>query len=100
MDKENNKFYSLTPEKLNENKKIYTEALDFAFANNDIKNIAITGIYGAGKSTVWKTYEKERDLKNIISVTFVLYLQANVLYRLYSIMYLNLWSFEELFASL
>lgn len=69
MDKENNKFYSLTPEKLNENKKIYTEALDFAFANNDIKNIAITGIYGAGKSTVWKTYEKERDLKNIITVS-------------------------------
>lgn len=69
MDKENNKFYSLTPEKLNENKKIYTEALDFAFANNDIKNIAITGIYGAGKSTVWKTYEKERELKNIITVS-------------------------------
>ena len=47
------KFNSLTPEVLPENKAVYTEALDFAFSNNDIKNIAITGIYGAGKSCVW-----------------------------------------------
>ncbi|NLM67727.1 MAG: hypothetical protein GX180_11245, partial [Enterococcus sp.] len=44
------KFSSLTPEVLPENKDIYTDALDFAFSNDDIKNIAITGIYGAGKS--------------------------------------------------
>ena len=56
MENRKEKFYSLTPEVLEENKKIYTEALDFAFSNNDIKNIAITGIYGAGKSTVWNTY--------------------------------------------
>ena len=69
MGKEKNKFNALTPEVLNENKQIYTEALDYAFGNSDIKNIAITGIYGAGKSTVWKTYEKERKLKNIITVS-------------------------------
>ena len=69
MDKEKNKFNALTPEVLTENKQIYTEALDYAFGNSDIKNIAITGIYGAGKSTVWKTYEKERKLKNIITVS-------------------------------
>lgn len=69
MEKEKNKFNALTPEVLTENKQIYTEALDYAFGNSDIKNIAITGIYGAGKSTVWKTYEKERELKNIITVS-------------------------------
>lgn len=53
MEKEKNKFNALTPEVLNENKQIYTEALDYAFGNSDIKNIAITGIYGAEKSTVW-----------------------------------------------
>ena len=37
------KFNSLTPEVLPENKAVYTEALDFAFSNNDIKNIAIRG---------------------------------------------------------
>lgn len=63
------KFTSLTPEILSENQGIYKEALDFAFSNNDIKNIAITGIYGAGKSSVWKTYEQQEKLKNVITVS-------------------------------
>lgn len=62
-------FNALTPETLDENKKVYTDALDSAFNNDEIKNIAITGIYGAGKTTVWRTYVKERDLSNIITVS-------------------------------
>lgn len=71
MVEKNNKFRALTPEVLegDKQKQIYMEALDFAFSNNDIKNIAITGIYGAGKSTVWKTYEKERKFKKVITVS-------------------------------
>ena len=65
----NIKFNTLTPEVLDENNKIYTEALDYAFGNNDIKNIAITGIYGAGKSTVWNTYVRKRGLNNVITVS-------------------------------
>lgn len=63
------KFNALTPETLDENKKVYTNALDSAFNNDEVKNIAITGIYGAGKTTVWRTYVKERDLSNIITVS-------------------------------
>ena len=63
MEKKETKFNSLTPDILIENKQVYTEALDYAFSNNDIKNIAITGNYGAGKSTVWNTY-KNNKLKN------------------------------------
>ena len=46
MVEKNNKFSALTPEVLegDKQKQIYMEALDFAFSNNDIKNIAITGI--------------------------------------------------------
>lgn len=62
-------FNALTPETLYKNKKVYTDALDSAFNNDEIKNIAITGIYGAGKTTVWRTYVKERDLSNIITVS-------------------------------
>ncbi|UBX98397.1 hypothetical protein [Mycoplasmopsis synoviae] len=69
MEKQKNKFHALTPEILSENKKIYTEALDFAFSNNDVKNIAITGIYGSGKSTVWNTYVYYKGLKNLITVS-------------------------------
>ena len=68
-------FNSLTPDILNENKKVYTDALDYAFRNPDIRNIAITGVYGAGKSTVWNTYRKyklsnpeENTFKKIIMV--------------------------------
>ena len=64
-----NKFNALTSEVLDENNKIYTEALDYAFGNNDIKNIAITGIYGAGKSTVWNTYVNKSKLNNVITVS-------------------------------
>ena len=69
MGKEKNKFNALTPEVLTENKQIYTEALDYAFSNSDIKNIAITGIYGAGKSTVWNTYVRQKGLNNVITVS-------------------------------
>ena len=70
MDKiKHYKFNALTPEVLKENKQIYTEALDYAFSNNDIKNIAITGIYGAGKSTVWNTYVYRKGLSNVITVS-------------------------------
>ena len=68
-------FNSLTPDILDENKKVYTDALDYAFGNSDIRNIAITGVYGAGKSTVWNTYRKyklsnpeENTFKKIITV--------------------------------
>ena len=66
---ENIKFESLTPKILNKNNPIYTKALDFAFENDSIKNIAITGVYGSGKSTIWNTYVKEKKLKNIITVS-------------------------------
>ena len=69
------KFKSLTPEILPHNKEIYTEALDYAFDREDIRNIAITGVYGAGKSSVWNTYRKQKsegeessDFDNIITI--------------------------------
>lgn len=53
-------FNSLTPDILEENKQVYTDALNYAFSNDDIRNIAITGVYGAGKSTVWNTYKNNK----------------------------------------
>ena len=66
---ENIRFESLTPKILDKNNPIYTKALDFAFENDSIKNIAITGVYGSGKTTIWNTYVKEKKLKNIITVS-------------------------------
>ena len=54
----NDKFESLSAcEKKIET--IYLEALDFSLSNENNKNIAITGSYGTGKSTLWNSYSKE-----------------------------------------
>ena len=65
MENKVTKFNSLTPDILEENKPVYTDALDYAFSNDDIRNIAITGVYGAGKSTVWNTYKNNKSKKSI-----------------------------------
>ena len=67
------KFNSLSPTKLATINPIYKKALDFAFSNDDIKNIAITGIYGAGKSTVWNNYVDQAKIDNIITVSLGMY---------------------------
>lgn len=65
-------FQELTPSRI-ENMSYYNEALDFAFKNPDILNIAITGAYGAGKSSLIKTYKdlhKERKFIHISLTNF------------------------------
>lgn len=47
----------------------YREALDYAFSNPDVKNIAISGPYGSGKSSILATYEKENTNKKIIHIS-------------------------------
>ena len=43
---------------------IYESAIDFAFDEKDIRNIAISGAYGAGKSSVLAAYKaKHKDIK-------------------------------------
>jgi len=52
------KFDSLTPIDNATNKEIYFIALKEALENDDIKNIALTGTYGSGKSSIIKTFQK------------------------------------------
>lgn len=48
---------------------IYEEAIDFAFDNPDIRNVAISGAYGAGKSSVLATYERKYADKKFIHIS-------------------------------
>lgn len=66
-------FLKLTPDSKEKNHDTYTSALDFAFNDREIKNIALTGPYGSGKTTIWTYYVKQKEaddeaFKNIISV--------------------------------
>lgn len=47
----------------------YFTALDYAFSENQVRNIAVTGPYGAGKSTVILSYLDKRKENDFISVS-------------------------------
>jgi hypothetical protein len=70
---QSNKFDALTPIDNAINKGIYFIALKEALMNDDIKNIALTGTYGSGKSSIIKTFQKnytEYDYLNISLASF------------------------------
>jgi len=61
--KETSIFTDLTPIDNADPDGSYSKALSFAFENPRIKNIAITGPYGSGKSSIIRTYEKNSTHK-------------------------------------
>lgn len=56
MSEKNYNFQKLTPIK-NTELKIYDDALNFVFDDDNIKNVAISGAYSAGKSSMIETYK-------------------------------------------
>ncbi|WP_162126401.1 YobI family P-loop NTPase [Flavobacterium phycosphaerae] len=65
-------FDDLTPTII-KNEVTYTSALFWALKNKNIKNIALTGSYGSGKSSIIKTFKNrhvEFDYLNISLATF------------------------------
>ncbi|MBY8910134.1 hypothetical protein K6L05_10040 [Salinicoccus roseus] len=58
------KFEKLTPIQ-NYDLNIYEYGLNFIFENKDIKNIAITGPYGAGKTSLIETFKKSSPMSFI-----------------------------------
>ena len=78
-----NNFYPLCAQPLDYNPEIYKSALNFALGDDDVKNIAISGAYCSGKSTIWNTYLKEGFVErgNVITVQLGKYVD----YHSYSI---------------
>lgn len=58
-------FQKLTPEKAigEDGLAGYKEALDYSLLDEDIVNIALTGVYGSGKSSVLESYKKNSGLQ-------------------------------------
>ncbi|MDY4574515.1 MAG: hypothetical protein SPD90_05615, partial [Intestinibacter sp.] len=61
-------FEKLTPNK-NVDLGIYEKALDFVFENNEIKNIAITGSYSSGKSSIVESYKQQVSDKKFLHIS-------------------------------
>lgn len=64
-------FRSLIPDpELDEKKQPYIDAIKWAINNPEIKNIAITGAYGAGKSSIIDTFIKHENMeKNTVKIS-------------------------------
>ena len=54
-------YRDLTPIDCIENGDEYINALNWAFQNKKVKNIALTGPYGAGKSSIIETFLRKND---------------------------------------
>ena len=86
MDKQSDyNFYKLTPIKVDKSTssyKVIEKALNQAYKDSDIKNIAITGIYGSGKSSVLRTYYEEKfKKKETINVSIADFDEINAKYE-------------------
>jgi len=66
VDLENSSFTDLTPIDDIDNvdpDRSYSKAISYALENPRIKNIALTGPYGSGKSSIIRAYEKNNNYK-------------------------------------
>lgn len=89
MEKNNLFFEKLTPVN-DSNISIYEAAIDFVFKNDDVRNIAISGAYGAGKSSVLASYKTKHSSTKFLHIC--VYILAHnlaqedmsVLYKFYS----------------
>lgn len=61
-------FEKLTPQK-DADLNVYDEAINFVFENEDITNVAISGSYGAGKSSIIESYEETNKDKNFLHIS-------------------------------
>lgn len=77
METKDYKFQKLTPvhdAELN----IYKESLDFVFKNQDIRNVAVSGAYSAGKSSVIETYKASHKEKKFLHISLAYFETADI----------------------
>lgn len=69
-DKEKYNFQSLAPmRERNKDNEIYYQALSYALDDKNNKDIAVTGVYGSGKSSILKSYFDDCDNKKTIFIS-------------------------------
>lgn len=64
-----NGYEDLTPTSKGDEDKKYSSVLEWALKNANIKNIALTGSYGSGKSSIIKAFIKEHRGYNILNIS-------------------------------
>lgn len=67
--KNNFQLDSLSPVDSIDDDTPYFEALNWALQNRDIKNIAVTGPYGSGKSSIIRSFQKKQPKFNYLNIS-------------------------------
>ena len=68
MNRNKYNFQKLTP--INTaNIEIYGDSIDFVFDNEDLKNVALSGAYSAGKSSVLESYKAKHKDKKFLHIS-------------------------------
>lgn len=66
---EKSEYKDFTPEKEIKNGEEYLNALDWALRNPNVKNIALSGPYGSGKSSIIQSYMKEHPSVKALNIS-------------------------------
>jgi hypothetical protein len=61
-------FQKLTPVS-NADLSVYEDAINFVFENNDVKNVAISGAYSSGKSSILESYKAKHSDKRFVHLS-------------------------------
>lgn len=69
-------FERLTPTD-DVNLEVYEEAIDYVFNNPDVRNVAISGAYSAGKSSVLASYKKKHSDKSFLHISLAHFQSPN-----------------------
>lgn len=70
------KFERLTPTD-NVDLEVYEEAIDYVFDNPDVRNVAISGAYSAGKSSILASYKKKHSNKRFLHISLAHFQSPN-----------------------
>lgn len=71
-------YKDLAPVDEIENGKEYFKALDWALQNEKVTNIALTGPYGSGKSSVIKAYKKKHPSLKSVNISLASFLEVKI----------------------
>ncbi|WP_124100971.1 hypothetical protein [Ruminococcus sp. Marseille-P6503] len=56
---------------------VYEEAIDYVFDNPDVRNVAISGAYSAGKSSILASYKKKHSNKSFLHISLAHFQSLN-----------------------
>lgn len=76
MDTKSYTFGKLTPVD-DADISVYENAINYVFKNEDIKNVAISGAYGAGKSSLLASYKKKNSEHKFMHISLAHFKSLN-----------------------